>query len=147
MWTFCSSLKYLYRIPLTSYIISGTSVPPLTTLCIPTSSHNSTIVRAGKGCLHDGALSWWPLLYFFQQNVEITFCIDGPAFPKEIKMDNSLPIPKECCHYFSSRDCPPLSLSSLKFLHHSNTWFWRDMVLQFFFRASGEFPMVGPLLH
>ena len=31
--------------------------------CLPTSSHNSTIVLAGMECLHDGALSWWPLAY------------------------------------------------------------------------------------
>ena len=31
-WTFRSSLKYLYRIPITSYVIFGTSVPPLATL-------------------------------------------------------------------------------------------------------------------
>ena len=41
-----------------------------------------------------------------QQNVGIIFCINGPAFLKEIKMDNSLLIPKECCHYSSSWDCP-----------------------------------------
>ena len=41
-------------------------------------------------------------LYFSQRNVGIKFCIDGPAFLKETKMDNSLSIPKERCHYFSS---------------------------------------------
>ena len=56
-----------------------------------------------------------------------TFCIDGPAILKEIKMDNSLPIRKESCHYFSSQDCPSwfflstFSLPSPKVLPHSNT--------------------------
>ena len=54
---------------------------------------------------------WFPLgldliLYFSQQNVGIIFCIDGSAFLREINMDDSLPIPKECYHYFSSWDCP-----------------------------------------
>ena len=50
------------------------------------------------------------ILYFSQRNVVIIFCIDGPAFLKKIKMDNSLPIPKECRQYFSSWDCRPLFL-------------------------------------
>ena len=60
MCAFCSSLKYLYRIPLTSYYFwykrSATGHAALR--CLPTSSHNSAIVLAGTGCLHDGALSW-----------------------------------------------------------------------------------------
>ena len=31
-------------------------------------------------------------IYLSQQNIEIIFCIDGPAFLKDIKMDNSLPM-------------------------------------------------------
>ena len=52
MWTFCSWLKYQYRIPLTSYIISGASVPPQATLL----THlQPQLHDRAKGCLNKGA--------------------------------------------------------------------------------------------
>ena len=43
--------------------------------CLPTSRHNSTTVLAGTGCLHDGALSWWPLIYKMKTLVVLPWTI------------------------------------------------------------------------
>ena len=62
MWKFYASLKYQNRIPLTSYVISGTNDPSLPH-CLPVSSYECTSVLAGKRRLHEDALCWWPLHY------------------------------------------------------------------------------------
>ena len=59
-------------------------------------------------------------LILYMSHVGIIFCIDGPAFLKEIKMNNSLPITRECCHYFSNRDCPSLAEGFSPFEHSSS---------------------------
>ena len=124
MCTFCSSLKYLHRIPLTSYIISGTSFTPLATLrCISTSSHSSTIVLAGKGCLHDGALSWWPLYYAIWRNRKTQ--------ARSLKTQEQYAEPAQCfnhnirTHYISGGfKCEQVLLHGPQCNHH---WlFWSD---------------------